>query len=66
MSAADNSLASLTEKLSGPLDVVTTIDVDAARTALARRGLTDLEAMLGIDDQGRADGIARGVWTQVG
>lgn len=61
--ADGGSLATLTRALETPYAVVTLIDVAAARTTLARRGATELEAMLGVDDQGVADGVARGIWT---
>jgi hypothetical protein len=44
---------------------VTTAQVADARNSLARRGLAELEVMLGIDVEGLAEGIARGVWTPV-
>jgi hypothetical protein len=47
-------------------EAVTTAQVADARRGLARRGLAELEVMLGIDDEGLAEGIARGVWTAVG
>jgi hypothetical protein len=59
--SADHSLAALTRKLDGPLDIVTTTQCEAARMVLANRGLTDLEAMLRIDDEGLVDGVARGL-----
>lgn len=63
-------LKTLTAALDAPYGVVTTVTVDKARAALqgmcADAGeLAELEAMLSIDDQGVADGIARGLWTPV-
>lgn len=49
----------LTEHLAAPFKPVTTTKVNTARD----RTPEDLWAMLLIDDDGIAEGVARGIWT---
>lgn len=67
----DANLHDLSESLAAPFATVTTDQCVDARTALERYAgdnaeLTVWAAMLGIDDEGLADGVARGIWTEVG
>lgn len=69
--ATNIDLKTLTNALDEPFDVVTTDAVDDARAMVARTVTDNHEielfwAMLGIDDTGRAEGIARGQWTETG
>lgn len=53
------SLHDLTEQLAAPYATVTTDTVARARAAAP----SDLWAVLGIDDAGVVEGVARGIWT---
>lgn len=69
-SPIDVSLHDLSESLAAPFATVTTDDCRKAATAATRKlgagANTDLVlAMLGVDDTGVVEGVARGYWTQV-
>ena len=56
------SLHDLTEQLAAPYATVT-VDTVARARAVAP---PELWAVLGVDDAGVVEGVARGYWTQVG